>query len=352
MTIPILLTMIVKDLKLYFKNRFFAFITLLGLVFFIGIYFLLPDIVNETMELAVVSPLDFSATQAELEEGGVVLRIMADEDDLRAAVESDDVPVGIVFPEDLAQMLMAGETPEVTIYFSAAMPPETQDFYPILVQEWVAEVIGEPLNVDASEEVIGLDRGGDQIPARDRMLPLFAVLILMLETLGLGSLIASEAAAGTLQALLVTPLRIAGLFISKGVVGVLLAFSQAAIFTLVTGGLQEQPLLILTALLLGSMLVTGVAFLLASVAKDMMSVMAWGILALLVLVIPAMNILLPGLTTGWEKIIPSYYLADSVYRAANAQAGWAELGGELGILAAWTAGILAIGVLVLRRRMR
>ncbi|MBN2554480.1 MAG: ABC transporter permease [Anaerolineales bacterium] len=348
----ILLTMIAKDLKLYFKNRFFAFITLLGLVFFIGAYFLLPDSVDEYVELAVVSPLDFSATQAEMEEAGVVLYVMDDETELIAAVEDGDIPVGIVFPENLAQTLMEGSRPEVSIYFSADMPRETRDFYPILVQEWVAEVAGEPLNVDATEEVLGVDRAGEQIPARNRMLPLFAVFILMMETLGLGSLIAGEIATGTLQALLVTPLRVTGLFISKGIVGVMLAFSQAVIFVLATGGLREQPLLILAALLFGSMLVTGVAFLLASVSKDMMSVMAWGVLAMIILAIPAMNILLPGLTTGWEKAIPSYYLADTVHRAVNFHDGWGELGGQMAILLAAAVGFLGLGIVVLRRRMR
>jgi len=352
MNLRMLAALIHKDIILYFSNRFFAFITALGVVAFIGIYFLMPADVDETVEIAVVSPLTMTTTQAEMEEEGVILRVMEDEAELREVVADGDVPVGIVFPQDLTQTLLAGGTPEVALYFSSQLPFETRDFYPVLVQEWVAEIAGQALQVDTTEEVLGVDRAGEQIPPRARMLPLFAVMILMMETLGLGSLIAGELAGGTLRALLVTPLSVPGLFFGKSVVGVLLAFSQAVVFLLATGGLEQQPLLILTAVLLGSFLVTGIAFLLASVSKDLMSTLAWGILALLILIIPAFNILLPGLTTGWEKAIPSYYLADTVYRAANMGGGWAELGGQLGLLGAWTAAFLGIGIRVMRRRMR
>jgi len=352
MNLRILITLIKKDVILYFKNSFFAFITALGVVAFIAIYFLMPDTVDETVAMALVSPLSVSATQTELEEEGVILHVMDDEEELKAVVASNDIPVGIVFPEDLQETLMAGEKPEVAIYFSSQMPIEMRDMYPIIVEEWVSEVAGQALNIEVTEEVLGVDRAGAQIPPRARMLPLFAVVILMMETLGLGSLIAGEIAGGTLRALLTTPLNVTGLFVGKGIVGVMLAFSQALVFLLVTGGLREQPLLILTAILIGSLLVTGIAFLLASVSRDLMSSLAWGILALLILIIPAFNILLPGLTTGWEKAIPSYFLADTVYRAANLGDGWQALGGQLATLGVYAVGFLALGIMVMRRRMR
>ena len=61
------------------------------------------------------------------------------------------------------------------------------------------------------------------------------------------------------------------------------------------------------ALLLGAVLVTGVGFLMASVGKDLISVMSWGVLALLVLIIPSVGILLPGVVSGWVRAIPSHY---------------------------------------------
>jgi hypothetical protein len=51
---------------------------------------------------------------------------------------------------------------------------------------------------------------------------------------------------------------------------------------------------VLTLLLLGSALVTAISFLIAAASRDLMSVMATGMLALILLAIPAFNIVLPG----------------------------------------------------------
>jgi ABC-2 type transport system permease protein len=120
----------------------------------------------------------------------------------------------------------------------------------------------------------------------------------------------------------------------------------------VTGGLNQQPLIIIVALLLGSLMVTGLGFLIASVATDIMSVMAWSVPVILLLALPALGLLLPGITTDWVQIIPSYYLIDTVYGAATLNLGWADAGSNLLILAAFSLAFMALGIVVLRRKFQ
>ena len=89
------------------------------------------------------------------------------------------------------------------------------------------------------------------MPPGSEWLPLFAVLVLMVECLGLASLIAAEVEQGTIRALLVTPLSLRGLFVAKTLFGSLFAFVQAVLLLAVTGGLVREPLLNLTALFIG-----------------------------------------------------------------------------------------------------
>lgn len=352
MNVRILSTVVPKDVTLYFKNRFFALITVLGVVAYTAIYFLMPRSVDETLEIGIVAPALPAQFVEEAQDEGLILQRMDDQETLMAAVVAGDPQVGIVLPSDLAAILARGEKVPAQIYLSAELPEELRDFFPLLVQEWVALMTGQSLDIEATQEIIGIDRAGEQVAPRDRMLPLLAVFILMMETLGLASLITSEVVGGTLQALLVTPLRVEGLFLGKGITGVGLAFVQAGFLMAVTGGLDQRPLLILTALLLGAMMVTGLAFLLASVSRDMMSVMAWGILVVLLLAIPSFNVLLPGLTSRWVEVMPSFYLVDAVHVLANLGGGWADVTTDMLALLAYAAGFVALGVLALRRRMR
>ena len=341
-----------KDLKLWFKNRYLAVVTILALFGYGLIYWLLPSQIDETIEIGVFAPAIVSALAEPLEEEGVILEDYSSDAALREAIEEGDLPVGVSFPEDLLQVVSQGERPPVNLYISADLPDEFQDLYPVLVEEWVALMAGSSMPVEFHEEVLGVDMAGSLIPTRARMLPLLAVFVLMVEVMGLASLISEEVTAGTITALLITPLSTEGLFTAKGVFGVAFAFIQVTLLMLITGGLIRQPILILVILLVSAVMVTGIAFLIASASRDMMSVMWKGMLAIIILAIPAMNVLLPGLTTDWIKVIPSYYLVDAIHQVVNFRAGWGLVWSNILILAAFAAVFLTMGVFALRRQFR
>jgi ABC-2 type transport system permease protein len=348
----IIFALIQKDIQVFFSNQFFALVTGLALVAYAAVYFLMPSTVDETVEMAIFAPALPQLFADTLADDGVVLKNMESKAALETAVTDNEYAVGVIFPEDLSQKLATGEQGTIELYFSPQFPEELKEAYIILFEEIGYNLGGQRLNIEVNEEILGVDRAGNQIPQREKMLPLFAVLILTVETMGLASLISSEIEAGTLQALLITPMRMEGLFIAKGTVGVGLAFFQAMALMAVTGGLSQQPLLIIVALLLGSLMVTGLGFLIASVATDIMSVMAWSVPVILLLALPAFGLLLPGITTDWVQIIPSYYLIDTVYQAATLDVGWADAGSNLLILAAFSLAFMGLGIMVLRRKFQ
>ena len=45
-------TLVVYDIKLFFRHRFFAIVTALGLVAYLSIYFLLPNQMDERLGMA------------------------------------------------------------------------------------------------------------------------------------------------------------------------------------------------------------------------------------------------------------------------------------------------------------
>lgn len=352
MNVRIVCALIGKDLKLYFSNRLFGVLTVLGLVSYIAIYFLLPGTVDETLELGLYTARMPPAFEALLAEGEVQFYRSQSVQALREAVEHGDVPAGYAFPDDLMTQLSRGEGVTVQLFVSYLVPAEFVEMCEVILHELAFAISGQGLNIDATEIVLGPDVAGQQVAPRQRMLPMLTVFVLMVECLGLASLIAAEVETGTLQALLVTPLTTIGLFAGKGVFGTLFAFVQAVLLIGITGGLAHQPLLILTALLFGAALVTGVAFLIASTGRDLMSVMGWGTLGILLLVLPAFTALVPGATSPWIRLIPSYYLVDTIYRTIGFGASWGDVAHNLIVLLLYAAAFMALGVVVLRRKFR
>jgi ABC-2 type transport system permease protein len=345
-------TLVIKDLSLYFRNQFFALVTILGVVAYAVMYYLLPSTVDETLEVGFFAPVLPPEFVEPFEEAGIILKTAESEEALKTAIDEGDYNVGVVISDELLAKLAAGEKDDITIYFGADFPDEQKQANVIIFQELAFNLVGQSLHVDANEEILGVDLAGAQIPIRERMLPMLAVFILMVETMGLAALITAEIEGRTIGALLITPLTTGGLFTSKAIMGTGFSFAQATLLMLVTGGLNRQPVLILTSLLIGAGLVTAIGFLMASAAKDMMSVMGWGVLAIIILALPAFNVLLPGLASEWIKIIPSYYLVDTVFRVINFDAGWSDVTSNLLILLLSTGVFFALGMFVLRRKFR
>ena len=351
MNLRIIGALVAKDLSLFFRNRFFALITVLGLVAYLVIYFIMPKAVNENLEIGLYAPVMLPAFEQMQGEGLEIERVESEEL-LKEGVTEGQYVAGIVLPADIMETFMSGQKPKISVYFASDVPEETKDAVEVMIRELAYQQTGQALAIEVSEEILGTDMAGMQIPPRDRMRPLFAILLIMTETFGLANLISEEVERRTINALLVTPVSVKDLFTAKGITGVSLAFVQAALFMAIIGGMSRQPLIILVVLLLGAVLVTGVSFIIAALSKGFMSVLAWGMIILIILFIPAFGIMFPGAVTGWVKAIPSYYLVDTVHRVSNFGAGWGDAWYNLLVLLGFDLALAWIGIMALGRRFR
>lgn len=345
-----IMPMVAKDLRLFFRNRFFTFITVLGLVFYAILYLAMPQTVDEIIELGLYAPTTEQAMTKILKEEGVTFLVVDTEEALKQAVLDEQVMGGIALPAGMLEQMAKGQKPTVNIILPSDSSQDIRDVMVVIVENLALTLSGNPLNIQVNEETLGPNMAGVQIPPRDRMLPLFVIMVLMMETLSLASLIAEEIQTGTLRALLVTPMSVRELFLGKGITSVLMTFIQAVLLMLIIGGLKHQPFIILTTLLFGALLVTGIGFLMASVGKDMLSVMGLGILVIVLLGVPAFGVMFPGTVTGWAKVIPSHYLVDTVHQVANFDAGWSQVWQNLLILLGADALLFWLGVVVLKRK--
>lgn len=352
MNIRTIKALLKKDFTLFMSNRFYMLMTVVGLIFYIGIYFILPSKVNDRLSIAMYAPVLPPAFMQLTGHDGVDIKYFPDDESLKQAVLNGDYQVAVSLPADIMNTWAAGGKPLVTVYYSSTAPTEVRDTVVSLVKELSYTQTKQTFNYNITEEVLGPDMLGTPIALRDHMRPLLAILILLMEILSLASLISVEIEQGTARALLTTPLRVSDLYIAKGSLGISMALGQSVLFMVLVGGFNHQPLIILIALLLGSIMVVGVGFLLASVSRDLMAVTGWGMLVFIIFAIPGFGAVVPGLLSGWTKIIPSYYLIDTVNRVASYGAVWSDVSLNLLILTGFTIIVVIGGMAALRRRYR
>ena len=347
----IVTALIRKDLTLLFRNKVLSILPASFIIVVVIIYYLMPRTIDENFDFAVYGAVIPPFLVEEWAEEGVRLTYMESVESLKQGVDSGDYFMGIVFPEDLLIRLSSGDRPEVTAIFAPSVLPEIRDAEVKMIEQLVFVLQGEPLQIDEEEELIlGPDMTGRQIPLRDRLLPIFAVFIILAEIMSMATLIAEEFDRGIINALRVTSMGLGSLLTAKAAAGVGLAFLQAVLLLAVTGCLWTKPLLLIAGLLLGSGLVVGLGFLVAAFSRDMMTVIAWSMPVMLILFLPALNVIMPGLISPWIRGIPSFYLTDLLHRTNHFEAGWGEMGRHLMILGLYDFLLVILGYLALRSK--
>jgi ABC-2 type transport system permease protein len=352
MNLGVIRALVAKDFALFFRNRFYALITALGILVYLIIYFVMPSSVDEELDIGLYAPVLPPVFELIQEEEGFNIASFDSDEALKEAVTEGAYQAGVSLPADIIEKFALGEKPLVTLYFSANAPDEVTSAVKATVRELAYLQTGQTLAIDISAEILGPDMLGEQIPIRDRLRVLLVMMLIMFEMMGLASLISEEVEQGTIHALLVTPMSARELFTAKLIMGVSLAFIQGVLFMAIIGGLNQQAPIIIIALLLGSAMFTGTGFLVASLARDMLSSMGWGITILLIYAIPSFGIMFPGIITDWAKAIPSYYLADALHQASNFNAGWSENWANILILIGFNIVIIWGGIMALRRRFQ
>lgn len=346
-----------KDLVEFGRDRFWAFMTVLGLVFYAAVFWLLPTSVDETVTVGVhgrgLGPV------AGFVGGGAVqgfdLVPFASVDALRRAVAGEgdrDVAIGLDLPQGLAATGTSGDPATATVYLRADVPPELRTGVEGVLDEVAFALAGEqpPVRLDPTPVVVGTDRAGDQVSLREKIRPLIVFFGLMIEALALAALVAGEIQQRTVVAVLATPTRVPDFLAAKAVVGTLLAFGEALILLAVTAS-TERPDILLPTVLLGALLVTGFGLLAGSAGRDFLSIVFLSMLLLVPLAIPAVAVLFPGGAAAWVRVLPSYGLVEALVGVTAYGQGWAEVSGDLLGLTAWVVVAFTLGVLVLRRKV-
>jgi len=349
--------LIEKDLTLYFRNQFFALVTGLGLVAYLAIYFLMPASAEDELSFGLYLEAPTASAVDERLEEFVNTQQFDSEEALVAALEENELPAGLSLTAEQAAAIEQGESATLRAYYAPGITGDIRSAYDDVLAVLI-NVVGSPAGADfgtieEESEVLGPDLSGEPIAARDRLLPTLILAVLMItETMGLATLITEEVEKDTVRALLTTPLRLSHFFSGKTIMGVSLAFVQVLFIIIVTGRITAAPLMLVTTLLLGSLLVTGLAFIIAALSNDFTSVMGYSVIFLMVLAIPAITVIFPAIASEWVEVIPTFYLVDTLHRVLNFGAGWGDVSLNLLTLSMISLGALGLGSLALRRRLQ
>ena len=139
--------------------------------------------------------------------------------------------------------------------------------------------------------------------------------------------------------------------LSKSMRAARLAFSQAGLVLLLVGAFGYEPLLLLLALLIGSVMTAGFGMLAGSAGRDFMTTIFISMVFIIPMAVPAISALFPGAASFWVQLLPTYGFIETIVGVTAYGEGWPESIGFLLMSTVWCVIIFAAGWFILRRRV-
>ena len=340
-------TVLGKDLRLGPRSPVFLWVLVLPLLITLVLQVVFGDLFDPSPRLGIVDEGTSVVTeQAEGLDGIEVTRVDG-VDMLTDMVEGGDLDAGLVLPPGFDDEVRAGSRPPLRFYVGGESLASDRVILGITTIELIRAVEGASPPVDV--QVVTLGEAGQPISVR--LVPFIVMYSLLIAGVFLPSFsLADEREKHTLQALVVTPVRLTEVVTAKGILGFLLAVAMAIVTLWLNGALSAQPLALAAVLVVAGLLLVEIGLIYGTAAKDVTGVFTLIKGTGIILLGPAVFYIFPDWPQWIAKIFPTYWVIDPVYQVTINGAGVGDVWGEL-LIALGVVALLAVVVARLTGRL-
>jgi ABC-2 type transport system permease protein len=336
-----------KELRYTSKNFIFVFaigvpiaLTLLVSLLFGTLFSGKPKLgINDQGSSALTTKL--STTE------GLLSRQYPNSEELKAAVESGAVDLGLVIPQKFDRDIESGGEAQLEAYVWGESLQRNRALIATSLVVLVREMIGQ----EAPVEIISTSLGsGESIPWDKRIFPFIVfVTIVMGGSMVPATSLVEEKQKRTLKALVITPTTLVDVFTAKGVLGFLVSLLVGVFILILNQAFGSQPLLLVGVLALSAVFAAEFGVLLGVLFKDINTLFAVMKAIGILLYAPALILLFSGIPQWIAKIFPTYYMIGPIMDVSQKDASWSQVAGDVYILIGLIIVLLiAIGLIVRR----
>jgi ABC-2 type transport system permease protein len=273
-------------------------------------------------------------------------------EEMERAIGEASVPeLGLIFPSDLDDRLAAGDPIELDGYLAHWVRDSEADELVTFFQETLTDLAGQPVRIRTEGHTVypAADAGGRPFMTSMSLL----VVILAISGTVVPYLILEEKESHTIDALLISPASISQMVAGKALVGMFYGLLAAGIVYALNLRLVVHWEIAILAAVCGTAFAVSFGLLLGILFDNPQNMNPWFAIGLLVLMLPLfMTSLMAGDSPSIVRAVLSWLPSTLLYKAfVSSFAGsvsWAEIAGNVVMVLAYTAALLALTV----RRMR
>lgn len=267
--------------------------------------------------------------------------------EIKQAVESGAVDVGVVLPAGFDSLVIRGEETELTTYIWGESLAKNRIILGATISNLVRELTGLEASVEIETIVLG---DGVNIPWNDRLLPLIVLMAVFMGGLLLpAASVIGEKESKTLQALVITPASVGDVFLAKGIMGTILSLFMGVLILVLNRAFGTEPALLVLVLALGAIMAAEIGLICGALMKDVSTLFAVWKLGGILLFGPAIIYMFPQIPQWISRLFPTYYLLQPIIEISQGGGGWSNIATDVLILVGLDLLLIGVVVLILKR---
>lgn len=342
-----ILTLLGKELVHGPKNFMVIFALVIPIVLSLLVTLVFGTLFGGKARLAIVDLGSSQLTGLAQELDTLVVRQYSSESELKEAAGRGAADVGIVLPAGFDRQVASGEPVQLHIYVWGESQLKHRTILVTAIVHMLRQIAGQEPPLEIVSEVLG---SGESMPWEKRLLPFVILMAVMLGGMSVPALgLVDEKQKRTLTALSVTPTVLEEIFLTKGLLGVLLGMLTGVLTLFINRAFGGHPALLLGVLLLGASLSAAFGVLLGALVKDINTIFTVIKGIGIFLYAPALIYMFPDIPQWIARLFPTYYIIQPVIDITQNNATWGEVAPEVVILIGLILALVTALELVARR---
>ena len=270
-------------------------------------------------------------------------------DELRKAVESGALDVGMALPSGFDDALILAEEAEISVYVWGESLLKNLTIIEISIIELIRDMTGEQTPVEIASITLG---GEESIPWVERLLPFVVMMAVFLGGLMIpATSLITEKEKRTLEAVSITPASFGDIFVSKAIFGIILSLFMGIVILFLNRAFTIEPGLLIMVLFLGAVMAAEFGLLLGILLKDFSTLFTVWKFGGLILFFPAFLYIFPEIPEWVGMIFPTYYVIQPIVDISQYGGGWPEIAVNVIVLIVLDV-LLAVALMPLQNRQQ
>jgi ABC-2 type transport system permease protein len=336
-----------KEFRIGPRSPVFLWVLFLPVLFTLVLQVTFGSVFDPEPRLGIVDEGSSTITTAVEGMEGIDLALLDSAQDLKAQVETNDLDAGLVLPAGFDDQVRSGAQPPLEFYVGGESLASNRIILAVTTIDLVREIEGTPPPVDVA--VVAL--GEEGLPIDVRLVPFIMMYALVVAAVFLPAVsIADEREKRTLDALIVTPVKLSEVIAAKGILGVVLALAMTVFTLILNNALGAEPLALFVVLLFGSILCAEIGLIYGAVAKDTTAVFALIKGTGILLIGPTVFYIWPDWPQWIGKLFPTYWVINPIFEVSLNNGSLVDVWVEL-VIAAGVIALLGVAVVALTKRL-